>query len=275
MDKRKHPFARQKVPGGSIRFKLLILILFLVLLISAFFIFGNKASAPKDGNKTQAPVSRPTSIGFKKFTGQQFEDLYNSFAYPNTELINENTPITGNDKADARIRQLAIAKGYKLRSAPVTDTFKTVQKGMKLQIRAADGWIALKNRAEKTGLKFSLAAAYRSAEDQKTIFLSKLSNIPVGMIAEGKADDSINEVLKRTALPGYSRHHTGYTVDIACLSDPGVKFENSKCFKWLNADNYLNAKKSGWIPSYPSGAGKQGPDPEPWEYVWVGIDALK
>lgn len=268
-----HKKTRKKTHG-----KIILLILFICAVILAFFFMQNRAGAPDTKNEQQSKVNvpaKPKSTSFKIFSGKEFEELYNSFAYPNTQLINENTPITGNAKADARIRQLALDRGYKLRSAPVTDTFVIVQKDMKLQQRAADSWIDLKKNAKKDGLDLKLTAAYRSAEDAKSIFLSGLKSLPLDSIAAGRADISVNSVLGHSAPPGYSRHHTGYTVDIACVSNPGVKFENSTCFKWLNMNNYLNAKKSGWIPSYPPGAGKQGPDPEPWEYVWVGMESLK
>jgi LAS superfamily LD-carboxypeptidase LdcB len=42
----------------------------------------------------------------------------------------------------------------------------------------------------------------------------------------------------------------------------------------MSKDNYLQAKKYGWIPSYPEGAQQQGPEPEAWEYVWVGTASL-
>ncbi len=258
--------------------KLLKLFLFVCILGLVFLFLDRRISEPQ--TKTDQTVStnippKEKSSTFKTFTGKQFEDLYNSFAYPNTQLISEEAPITGNLKADARIRQLALERGYRLRSAPVTDTFVTVQKGMVLQQRAADAWVNLKNRAKKDGFDLKLTAAYRSAADEKDIFLSRLHAISLTAIAESKADNQVNKVLEHTAVPGYSRHHTGYTVDIACASNPGVKFEQSSCFRWLKKDNYLNAKKSGWIPSYPDGAGKQGPEPEPWEYVWVGTDALR
>lgn len=248
-----------------------------MLIVLIFLFFEDKAGAPDNKNsslpKAVSEEVRPKT--FKTFSGKEFEDLYNSFVYPNTQSINEDTPITGNDKADTRIRQIAVERGYKLRSAPVTDTFKEVQKDMFLQQKAAQAWRVLSKKAAKDGLTLKLTAAYRSAKDQKAIFLSRLKGVSYVLIAEGKADDKVDMVLETTALPGYSRHHTGYTVDIACASDPSVKFENSACFNWLNKNNYLNAKKSGWIPSYPDGAGKQGPRPEAWEYVWVGTDVLK
>lgn len=253
-------------------------VLLIIVVVATVFLMQNRATAPKTDSTQATRINVPQknkSSSYKTFSGKQFEDLYNSFAYPNTQLISEDAPITGNTKADARIRQLALAKGYRLRSAPVTDTFIEVQKGLKLQQRAADGWKDLKTKAKKNGYDLELTAAYRSAEDEKAIFLSRLRPLSLLAIAEGKADTQVNEVLKHTAVPGYSRHHTGYTVDISCANDSGMKFEQSKCYKWLSKDNYLNTKKSGWIPSYPPGAGEQGPDPEPWEYVWVGTDALK
>jgi LAS superfamily LD-carboxypeptidase LdcB len=263
--------------AGEKKTKKYILVLIpLLLVLLVFFLFSDNAKAPK--NKTYEGVKVTDvrySNKFKVFSGKEFEELYNSFAYPNTQQINESTPITGNIQADQKLRELAVARGYMIRSAPVTDTFVTVQKDMLLQPKAAQGWDGLKTRAKKEGIIMSLAAAYRSAIDQKTIFLSSLKGISVDAIAAGTADAQVDAVLAHTALPGYSRHHTGYTVDIACDSQPGVKFENSVCFRWLSGNNYLNAKKSGWIPSYPSGAGKQGPEPEPWEYVWVGTNALR
>jgi LAS superfamily LD-carboxypeptidase LdcB len=74
-------------------------------------------------------------------------------------------------------------------------------------------------------------------------------------------------------VPGYSRHHTGYTIDLWC-EDGSSTFLSSSCYKWISDNNYLKAKQSGWIPSYPAGTDDQGPEPEPWEYVWVGTERL-
>lgn len=212
----------------------------------------------------------------KNFTGAQFRDLYNNFAYPNTKRINEDTPITGNGEADAHIRKLALARGYMIRSAPVTDVFKTVETDMRLQERSAQPWIDMVEAAKKDNVRLELTAAYRSAETQKEILLSKLKldGIAISRIASGVYDTELDSVLSSTAVPGFSRHHTGYTIDIGCIDQPYVVFEATKCFEWLSKDNYKNSKTFGWIPSYPEGAGKQGPDPETWEYVWVGVDAL-
>lgn len=258
--------------------KILLPLLAAAMLIVFIYGFNNVFKPDKTAeNSKSEPVKTKSNKNkqFKTFSGRQFEDLYNSFAYPNTQQINEETPITGNPLADQKLRELAVDRGYKLRSAPVTDTFAEVQKNMFLQQRAVKPWSDMKKQAAKDSVMLELAAAYRSAKDQKTIFLSRLEGTSVLAIARGEAAQSVNTILERTALPGYSRHHTGYTIDIACQNDLGVKFKASICYKWLSRNNYLNAKKFGWIPSYPPGAGKQGPAPEAWEYVWVGTDTLK
>lgn len=210
----------------------------------------------------------------KQFSGQQFRDLYNNFAYPNTEYISDATPITGNVDADAHIRNLAEARGYIKRSAPVANSFKSIGTEMLLQERAAQPWLDLQSAGKQDGQLLTLTAAYRSADEQKQIFLERMGKLTLAQIPTGAYDGRIGQVLSLTALPGYSRHHTGYTIDVACDNDPYVVFDKSDCFTWLSQDNYKNTKRFGWIPSYPEGVGKQGPEPESWEYVWVGLDSV-
>jgi len=219
------------------------------------------------------PVKKGT---LKVFTGEEFRNLYNNFAYPNTEYIAEDTVITGDGDVDSHIQKLAEKRGYVRRSAPVSNVFKTVQKDMQLQERAAGPWLEMQTAAEKDRINLNLTAAYRSADEQRQIFVERLgiSATNYATIVGGSYDGQINQVLSMTAIPGYSRHHTGYTIDIGCENQPAIAFENTVCFAWLSADNYKNAKTYGYIPSYPEGAGKQGPEPESWEYVWVGKDTL-
>ena len=93
-------------------------------------------------------------------------------------------------------------------------------------------------------------------------------------IANGEADAAINQILNFYSIPGYSKHHTGYAIDIEDSGSGLDGFATTKGFAWISANNYENAKRFGFIPSYPDGATNQGPVPEPWEYVWVGRDNL-
>lgn len=245
---------------------------------SVFAVRQDNKLPQKDSSVIAQNIPEPAAKTgtLKTFSGTQFKELYDNFAYPNTQIINEDTPITGDHDADAHIRALAVKRGYKLRSAPVTDVFREVEPDMKLQERAAQPWLDMKSAAEKDGIAISLIAAYRSADEQKEIFLSRLSavHIPVQKIASGTYDAQLDQLLQMTAVPGYSRHHTGYTIDITCPGQNNVFFQNTTCFKWLSSENYKNTKRFGWIPSYPDGTNNQGPDPEAWEYVWVGTDTL-
>lgn len=210
----------------------------------------------------------------KQFSASQFQELYNQFAYPNTEYIAEDAVITGNQPVDEHIQRLAEKRGYLRRSAPVSNTFVNVGGDFTLQERASEPWLELKQAAGKEAVTLYLTAAYRSAADQRQIFLERLGPVQPQAVLNGMNDGKIDQVLAMTAIPGYSRHHTGYTIDIGCGNDPYSAFENTVCFDWLHKDNYRNAKSAGWIPSYPDGAAKQGPEPESWEYVWVGKDAV-
>lgn len=220
-----------------------------------------------------APVN-PSEPQFKQFSGEDFKKLYGSFLFPNTMELSQPPEITGNFQADVRIRQFAERRGYVMRAVPVAPLVR--EDGLSLQQKAAKPWQDMKTAAMSDGILLRLVAGFRSVEDQRILFMSRLasSGIAVNAIADGTADTALDSLLKTTAIPGYSRHHTGFTIDIGCGEYDEVVFKVSRCYEWLSKDNYFHAKKFGWIPSYPEDTSDQGPDPESWEYVWVGTDAL-
>ena len=87
-------------------------------------------------------------------------------------------------------------------------------------------------------------------------------------------DEKIYFELRVVAPPGYSRHQTGYAIDLASGSYGHNEFEHSEAYAWLTADNFYQAKRHGFVPSYPAGVENQGPDPEAWEFIYVGVDYL-
>jgi LAS superfamily LD-carboxypeptidase LdcB len=216
---------------------------------------------------------------FKNFSPEEFLKLYESIAYPNTQFSQNAPEITGNAKADERIRTIALSRGYALRGVPVASITKTGEPRVStddlLQEKAFTAWQSLKKAAKADGIPLQFNSGYRSVEMQRELFLQRLraTGVTNQQIASGSADNQIVAVLKTAALPGYSRHHTGYTIDLVCANG-AQSFEVTTCFKWLSDNNYLNAKKHGWIPSYPEGVDNQGPEPEAWEYVWVGLGPL-
>ncbi|MBA3758694.1 D-alanyl-D-alanine carboxypeptidase family protein [Candidatus Saccharibacteria bacterium] len=244
-------------------------------------------SAPVVNNETidedTPPVDDPFSIvqkPLKQLSGDGFKDLYLAVAYPNTQEIVDPPPITGNSGADARIRAAAEARGYRLSRIPMGAIVKLENEPRLdgddlLQALAANAWYKLKDAARRDGFPISLISAYRSPQYQRDLFTQRLFDrgVTAEQLASGAGDSAINAVLEITAVPGFSRHHTGYTVDFWC-EDGSTSFLGSSCYKWISADGYRKAMEFGWIPSYPEGASEQGPEPEPWEYVWVG-DAVR
>lgn len=224
-------------------------------------------------------VASAQDIKFKFFAGDQFQRLYESLQYPNTQSLQQVPTITGNAAADARIITIAESRGYKLRSVPVLPIVQTneprLQSDDLLQPKAYSGWQVLKEMAQKENVPLVLNSGYRSIDYQRTLFVSRLqaNGGSVAQIAAGQADDAIVRTLLMTAPPGFSRHHTGYTIDLIC-QDGSVSFEKSSCFTWMSANNYDKTKRAGWVPSYPDGGVTQGPEPEPWEYVWVGLNQV-
>lgn len=286
-----HQLKDVKSPRRGHRRKHVILVSFAFICVSigAAVVYSRRAAAPTADSKeivasnqqnSSSPSAPEELKPIKTFSGQEFKDLYTSVAYPNIQSITDPPPITGNITADQRIRQLADARGYKMTAIPQEAITKIDEPRLQgddlLQPRAAESWKTLKEAAKKDGIPLSLNAAYRSIDYQRNLFLQRLyaNGTTALQIAQGAGDSAINTTLGLTAVPGYSRHHTGYTIDLWC-EDGNYTFANSICFSWISKNNYQVAKENGWIPSYPEGTDQQGPEPEPWEYVWVGTDALR
>lgn len=269
------------------------LLSYVVLLIPVVAVIGLgygyliKDTAPADSQPLQEVQSTSetpdidgaseyiTPTALKSFTAAEFVTLYNTFAYPNVAEFETAPPITGDLAADMHIRELAISRGYRGRAVAVPP-LTTASDGL-LQERAATAWDELVVAARKDGHRLRLTAGFRTIEDQQKLFLTGLraTGASDASIAAKASDAAVVSVLRTTAIPGYTRHHSGYTVDIGCDSDTGKPFGSTACYRWLSQSNYQQAKTYGWIPSYPDGAPNQGPDPEPWEYSWVGSAAVR
>jgi D-alanyl-D-alanine carboxypeptidase len=224
------------------------------------------------------------AVRYKSYSPNGFKDLYEHLDYARAEPIAEAPWITGDPAADRRIVELAVGRGYRLRQQADEDAL-IAEGRYSLQEAAMSAWQELQAAARAEGVDLRIVSGYRSVDRQRRIFLRELQRTIMQVtggepdtqaIAAGDADRWIEEVLRFSSIPGFSKHHSGYTIDI---SDPSkgrafTDFHQTEGFAWISAYNYLNAKRFGFVPSYPAGAVEQGPDPEPWEYVWVGRDLL-
>jgi len=121
---------------------------------------------------------------------------------------------------------------------------------------AASQWQAMLSAATGDGMMLMIVSGFRSIEYQAALIRKKIN-----------AGQTIGEILKVNAAPGYSEHHTGRAVDIAT---PGSRplteeFESSDAFRWL----CRNAQRFGFSLSYPRD-NPQGFEYEPWHWAISG-----
>ena len=123
-----------------------------------------------------------------------------------------------------------------------------------LQPRASRALGRMREAALRDGVDLQVVSAFRSIEHQLGILERKL--------ARGQ---TIDEILRISAAPGYSEHHSGRCVD---FTTPGYaaleeEFERSPAFAWLER----NAAGFGFTLSYPRG-NRHGIAYEPWHWCW-------
>ncbi len=252
-----------------------------VILAFGYLTFGQQLvhkSQPQPMLESEVVVPEPTPQGteLKMFTDEEFKNLYTAFAYPNTERLVNYPKITGNEAADEKIYEIAISRGYKLSAVPVSNIIKIDEPYLTdddlLQQNAKIGWDGLQSAAQEAGIPIQITSAYRSIEFQRSVFLQEMraQGVTAPGVADGYSDLAINRVMDKVAPPGFSRHHNGYTIDLACDGIGLYGFQNTSCYDWISENNFEIAKTHGWIPSYPEEAEAQGPEPEPWEFIWVG-----
>lgn len=123
-----------------------------------------------------------------------------------------------------------------------------------LQPRPARAFAGMREAATRDGIKLQVVSAFRSIEYQLGILERKL--------ARGQP---IEQILRVSAAPGYSEHHTGRCLD---LTTPGFTaleegFDRGPAFAWLQR----NASGFGFVLSYPRD-NHHGIAYEPWHWCW-------
>ncbi len=120
--------------------------------------------------------------------------------------------------------------------------------------RAARDWHRMRDAARIEGIVLQCVSAFRSIEYQLGILARKLER-----------GQSLDEILRVSAAPGYSEHHSGRALD---LTTPGYEpleeiFEQSPAFAWLQR----HAGAFGYTLSFPRG-NRHGIAYEPWHWCW-------
>jgi len=120
--------------------------------------------------------------------------------------------------------------------------------------RAARAFVRMRAQAREDGIELQVVSAFRSARYQLGILERKVER-----------GQSIDDILRVSAAPGYSEHHSGRALD---LTTPGFtaleeEFERSPAFAWLKR----HAIGFGFALSYPRG-NAHGIAYEPWHWCW-------
>lgn len=119
---------------------------------------------------------------------------------------------------------------------------------------ASVAWNAMKQAASKEGIAIHIRSAYRSVDRQFEIIRAKLDR-----------GDPIEAVLRVSAPPGFSEHHTGRAVDVvtpACMTLDEA-FGATAAFRWLRE----HASGFGFVLSYPPD-NRHGYQYEPWHWCY-------
>ena len=113
----------------------------------------------------------------------------------------------------------------------------------------------------------SVTSAYRSYEEQESLYASYVQSEMAGGLSE---EEAIAEVDKVSARPGTSEHQTGLCCDMHNLPSADESFADQKVYSWLKE----NAWKFGFIERFPLGKESvTGYSFEPWHYRFVGRKA--
>jgi zinc D-Ala-D-Ala carboxypeptidase len=123
-----------------------------------------------------------------------------------------------------------------------------------LDARAARAFNRMRTAAHLDGVVLEVVSGFRGLHHQAGIFRRKL--------ARGQ---TIDEILRVNAPPGYSEHHSGRALDLSCPGEPPAEesFEHTEAFAWLS----VNAQRFGFRLSYPRD-NPHGIAYEPWHWCW-------
>ena len=128
------------------------------------------------------------------------------------------------------------------------------QREQKMLPRAANAWFSMIRQAEKDGVQIQAVSAFRSVSYQADLLRRKLD--------KGQA---MEDILRVSAAPGFSEHHTGRAIDVTTPGYPDLEeeFESSPAFDWLQS----NAANYNFHMSFPKD-NRHKVAYEPWHWSW-------
>ena len=121
---------------------------------------------------------------------------------------------------------------------------------------AASALLSMISAAAADGIELQVVSAFRSVDYQAGLLRNKLEK-----------GQSMEQVLRVSAAPGYSEHHSGRAVDLTTPDFPVLEesFADSTAFAWLSQ----HADAFGFRLSFPRG-NRHGVAYEPWHWYYSG-----
>ena len=133
---------------------------------------------------------------------------------------------------------------------------------IKVEKKAYEKYLELKDDLAKDGIIIELDSVYRSVKRQQELW-DEWSNDP---------EKGIEYVKKYVAVPGYSEHHTGLAIDICLRVNGELVYENDDMIKEKEIFSKIHAKLSqyGFILRYLEGKDDiTGYAYEPWHLRYI------
>lgn len=115
-------------------------------------------------------------------------------------------------------------------------------------------WLAMTSAAQQDGIELQLISAFRSVDYQCQLVRRK-----------ALTGQTLDDIFRVSAIPGFSEHHTGRALDITCPGSEPLEecFEHTDAFAWLHA----NALRFKFFMSYPRN-NTAGIIYEPWHWTF-------
>ena len=138
--------------------------------------------------------------------------------------------------------------------------FDVFDRALQMTPATLNSWLKLDAAAVSDSVSLQIVSGFRSIEYQCGIIERKL-----------KQGNKLDDILKVSAIPGYSEHHTGRALDLSTPDCPPLEeaFEDTAAFTWLTK----NAHHFEFEMSYPKN-NSAGIVYEPWHWAFQGDETL-
>ena len=222
----------------------------------------------EDPEPENPPKPEPVTVDptmFQQFGRQGFINLFDNISHLPNLTGSSPASITGNEEVDQQLRALAKQAGYLVQ--PVAADSGQLVGVHQLQPLAATAWSQLEQAALAVDQPLTVTTGYLAPATQAQLLTDQLGG--------DFAPSSLEAAFRQVMIPGYSRHQTGFALDIVAAADPDSRFQETAAYGWLAADNFALAKHFGFVPSQPdNNPHGQAEHQRAFELVYIGRQHL-